>query len=247
MRRSVKAIAIFLAPIALAACGGAEDAQNNVAALDEELTGNGADPVLKGALQDQIMVDPQLAQQSNKDAIRPPTQPYSASLPAETVAAGKAAMPKEGELLKAPAPTQGGPAFAAQDQAVTLGGLAARQKNPRTAGCAAKLAYSAGWAARMPAAMPLHPQARVVEAAGTQADGCSLRAVSFSTPQPLQTMIDWYYTRAVKGGYSAEHQLKDGSHLLGGTRKRDGAAYILFLSARADGGTDIDLLADGGR
>lgn len=248
MRRNIKAIAIFLTPLALAACGGAENAQNNVAALDDELASNGTDPALMGALGDQIMVDPQLAQQSNKDAIRPPSQPYSAGVPSETVAAGKTAMPKDGELMKAPAPTAAkDQAFAAQEQAVTLGGLAARQKNPRTASCAAKLNYSAGWAARMPAAMPLHPQARVSEAAGTQADGCSLRAVTFSTPQPLQTMIDWYYTRAVKGGYSAEHQLKDGQHLLGGTRKADGNAFLVFLAARPDGGTDIDLLAEGGR
>lgn len=248
MAHTVKAIAILLAPLALAACGGGEDAaQNNVAALDDELTGNGADPALMGALQDQIMVDPQLAQQSNKDAIRPPSQPYSAQLPSETVAAGKAAMPKDGELLSAPAPTKGGQAFAAQEQSVTLGGLAARQQNRGAKSCAAKLNYSAGWATRMPAALPLHPQARLTEAAGTNADGCSLRAASFSTPQPLKTMIDWYYTRAVKGGYTAEHQLKDGQHLLGGTRKADGNAYVVFLSARADGGTDIDLLADGGR
>jgi hypothetical protein len=246
--RKLNLVAILLAPLALAACGGNEDAaQNNIAALDDELAGNGADPALMGALQDQIMVDPQLAQQSNKDAIRPPSQPYSAPLPAETVAAGKTAMPRDGELMKAPAPTAGGPAFAAQEQSVTLGGLAARQRDPRARACADKLTYSASWAARMPAAMPLHPQARVTEAAGTQADGCSLRAVTFSTPQPLQTMIDWYYTRAVKGGYSAEHQLKEGTHLLGGTRKADGSAFIVFLSARGDGGTDIDLLADGGR
>ncbi|ODP38665.1 hypothetical protein [Sphingomonas turrisvirgatae] len=244
--RKIKTFAVLL-PLALTACGGG-DTQQNIAALDNEIGVNGADPALMSALGDQIMVDPQLAAQSNKDAIRPPSQPYSAQLPAETVAAGKAAMPKDGELMKAPAPTKASSqAFAAQEQAITLGGMAARQKNPRTAGCAAKLGYSAGWAARMPADMPLHPQARVVEAAGTQADGCSLRAVSFSTPQPLQTMIDWYYTRAMKGGYSAEHQLKDGQHLLGGTRGRDGAAFVAFLSARDDGGTDIDLIADGAK
>lgn len=242
----LKPIAIVL-PLVLAACGG-NDSQQNVAALDNEISANTADPALMGALGDHIMVDPQLAQQANKDAIRPPSQPYSAQLPAETVAAGKAAMPKDGELLKAPAPTKAtSPAFAAQDKSVTLGGLAAKQQGRSLSGCAAKLGYSAGWAARMPPSMPLHPQARVVEAAGTQADGCTLRAVTFSTPQPLQTMIDWYYTRAIRSGYTAEHQLKDGQHLLGGTRARDGLAYIAFLSAREDGGTDIDLIADGGR
>ncbi|HSX56399.1 MAG TPA: hypothetical protein VLG14_13935 [Sphingomonas sp.] len=240
-----RASAIVLLPLALAACGGGADNQN-VDALDNEITGNTADPALMGALQDQIMVDPQLAGQANKDAIRPPSQPYSAPLPSETVAAGKAAMPKDGELLKAPAPSGKCDACDTQQAAITLGGLAAKQKDKRTAGCAAKLNYSAGWAARLPAGMPLHPQARVSEAAGAQDAQCSLRVVSFSTPQPLQTMIDWYYTRAVKGGFTTEHQAKDGQHVLGGTRGRDGSAYVVMLSARSDGGTDLDLVANGG-
>lgn len=239
-------IAVLILPLALAACGGGS-ARDKVDALDDEIAGNSADPALMGALQDQIMVDPQLAQQSNKDAIRPPNQPYSAPLPAETVAAGKAEMPKDGELLKAPAPTQGkSDAIDAREQSVTLGALAARQKDKRTADCAANLNYSAGWAARLPAGMPLHPQARVVEAAGADGGQCALRVVTFSTPQPLQTMIDWYYTKAIRGGFTSEHQLKDGQHVLGGTRARDGSAYIVFLSTRADGGTDLDLIANGG-
>lgn len=245
MGRRAEKFAIFLAPFALAACGDG-NTQQNVDALDDEIAGNSADPALMGALQDQIMVDPQLAQQSNKDAIRPPSQPYSAPLPAETVAAAKAAMPKAGELLKAPAPSGKSDLVASQEQSITLGALAARQKNPRTAQCARQLNYSASWAARLPAAMPLHPQARIVEAAGAQNANCALRVVTFSTPQPLQTMIDWYYTRAVKGGYTSEHQMKDGQHVLGGTRPRDDSAYVVFLSARADGGTDLDLIASGG-
>ena len=59
-------------------------------------------------------------------------------------------------------------------------------------------------------------------------------------------MIDWYYTRAVKGGFTTEHQAKDGQHVLGGTRGRDGSAYVVMLSARSDGGTDLDLVANGG-
>jgi hypothetical protein len=237
-------IAVCLLPLALAACGSGDAL--NVDALDDQIAGNGADPALMGALQDQIMVDPQLAQQSNKDAIRPPSQPYSAAVPAETVAATKTNMPAEGELLKAPAPVEGKcDACDAQQSAVTLGALAAKQKNPRTAQCAANLNYSASWAAKLPADIPLHPQARIVEAAGTQGGACALRAVSFSTPQPLQTMIDWYYTRAVKGGFTAEHQRKDGQHVLGGTRARDDSAFVVFLSARADGGTDLDLIASG--
>ncbi|WP_343521538.1 hypothetical protein [Sphingomonas sp.] len=240
-----RASATVLLPLALAACGGGADNQN-VDALDNEITANTADPALMGALQDQIMVDPQLAGQANKDAIRPASQPYSAPVPSETVAAAKAAMPRDGELLKAPAPNGTCEACDVQDQAITLGALAAKQKDKRTASCAAKLNYSASWAARLPAGMPLHPQARVTEAAGAQDAQCALRVVSFSTPQPLQTMIDWYYTKAVKAGFSAEHQAKEGQHVLGGTRGRDGSAYVVMLSARADGGTDLDLVANGG-
>ncbi len=246
MGRRANIVAVMLMPLALAACGSG-DTRENVDALDDEIAGNSADPALMGALQDQIMVDPQLAQQANKDAIRPPSQPYSGALPAETAATVKTNMPADGELLKAPAPVEGKcEACDAQQQSLTLGALAARQKNPRAAACGAKVEYSAQWAARMPADMPLHPQARVVEAAGTQGGTCALRAVSFSTPQPLQTMIDWYYTRAIRGGYTSEHQLRDGQHVLGGTRARDDSAYVVFLSARADGGTDLDLVASGG-
>jgi hypothetical protein len=63
----------------------------------------------------------------------------------------------------------------------------------------------------------------------------------------MQTMIDWYYTKAVRGGYTAEHQVDGDEHILGGTRDRDGGAYVLFMTARSDGGTDIDLVANNGQ
>ena len=59
-------------------------------------------------------------------------------------------------------------------------------------------------------------------------------------------MLDWYYTKAVRGGYSAEHQVDGEQHILGGTRERDGGAYVLFMTPRADGGTDIDFVANNG-
>ncbi|RYD87595.1 MAG: hypothetical protein EOP61_35270, partial [Sphingomonadales bacterium] len=72
----------FLLPLALAGCGGS----NGLNDL-EEVSGNAADPALASALQDQIMVDPQLGRQANGDAIRPPGQPYSGGVPNDGVAA----------------------------------------------------------------------------------------------------------------------------------------------------------------
>ncbi|MBX3563762.1 MAG: hypothetical protein KF730_04205 [Sphingomonas sp.] len=233
----------ILLPLALTGCGGS----NGLNGL-EEVSGNAADPALASALQDQIMVDPQLGRQANGDAIRPPGQPYSGGVPDEGVATNTD-QPDMSGLMKAPAPT---PAdknctqCAAGRESVTLGGIAARQRDARTSQCASSMTYSAGWANRLPRDLPLFPQARVTEAAGSEAGTCQLRAVSFSSAQPMQAMLDWYYTRAIKSGYTSEHQVDGEQHILGGTRERDGGAYVLFMTARSDGGTDIDMVANNG-
>ena len=67
-RASPFALAVLLA---LAACGG-DSANNELAAIDNELIANSVDPALTMALQDQLSVDPTLAQQSNPNSARPP-------------------------------------------------------------------------------------------------------------------------------------------------------------------------------
>jgi hypothetical protein len=239
-------LAPFVLPLALAACSYSDDRD----AAANQLSADGAnvtDPALTAALQDQIMVDPRLGQQANGDSVRPPTQPYSGPLPPDGVAANNAQPSAEG-VLHAPAPNPSQPCAkcqAARDS-VTLGGLAARQRDGRTSACASSLSYSATWATRLPADLPLYPQARVTEAAGSTNGSCALRVVSFSAAQPMQALIDWYYTRASKAGYSAEHQTDGSEHVLGGTRDRDGGAYVIYFTARPDGGTDADLIANNG-
>lgn len=232
---------VFL-PLALPACSGAgSDAT-------ETADANGVDPALASALQDQIMVDPALGQQANGDAVRPPGQPYSGGVPADGVAANTNPA-ADGELMRAPAPVAADAnctQCTAAREAVTLGGLAERQKDGRTSSCAAQLQYSASWAQRLPADLPLYPAARVTEAAGAQGGQCALRVVSFSAPVAMQGMLDWYYTKAVRAGYTSEHQVDGDQHILGGTRDRDDGAYVLYLTPRADGGTDIDLVANNG-
>ncbi|MFC3579632.1 hypothetical protein [Sphingomonas hylomeconis] len=243
----------LILPIALTACGPQPDARN-LDTLDNELidgnaTGNVRDPALMSALQDQIMVDPTLAAQANRDAIRPPAQPYSGAVPPDGIAAGRNGGAIGGattsETLKpTPAPGANCPGCTAARESLTLGALAARQKDG--AACAAKVRYSSRWAQRLPADLPLYPDARVSEAAGNDEGGCSLRAVSFATSAPLQKVLDYYYTRTTNAGYAAEHQADGGEHVLGGTRKRDDAAFAVFLTSRGDGGTDVDIVANKG-
>src|SRR3954467_12466953 len=74
--------------LALAACGSGE--QNNLAEMDNSLIGNGADPALTSALEDQILVDPNLVQQTHPNSARPPETPVQAQYPAEADNAGGA-------------------------------------------------------------------------------------------------------------------------------------------------------------
>jgi len=248
-------IIVLSSALALAACGPQQPAAGNLDSLDAELAGNGAnasDPAMRAALQDQIMVDPALTGQSNADAIRPPQQPYSGAIPPDSVAGGRtdgtvtaSGSSSSGGSKPAPAPSGDCPQCKVRNDSVTLGALASRQGDRRTAGCASKLQYSTAWAQRLPGDLPLYPDARVDEAAGAAAGGCALRVVSFSTGASIQTVVDWYYGRVTAAGYSAQHQASDGQHVLGGTR-RNGAAYVIYLDTRADGRTEIDIVANNG-
>ena len=251
----IRSLAWLALPLALAACGPKTAADGNLDSLDAELAGNaanGSDPAMRAALQDQIMVDPALAGQSNADAIRPPQQPYSGAIPPDSIAGSKtdgtmtaSGSSSSGGSKPAPAPSGNCPQCKVRNDSVTLGALAGRQSDRRTAACARTLQYSTGWAQRLPADLSLYPDARVDEAAGAASGGCALRVVSFSTGASIQTVIDWYYGRVTAAGYSAEHQADDGQHVLGGTR-RDGAAYVIYLDTRGDGRTEVDIVANNG-
>ena len=251
-RRRSRWISLLCLSALLAACGPTETADDNLDSLDAELTdGNaaaqpGKDPALMAALQSQIMVDPALAQQSNTDALRPAGQPYSSPIPNDQIAAGSPAT--TGPLMRAPAPAADGkcPQCDAARESVTLGALAARQKGARTASCVSQMRYSANWVNRLPRDLPLYPDARVDEAAGSDAGGCALRAVSFSTTADAQAVLDYYYTKAMGAGYKAEHQADGEDHVLGATRRKDDGALVVFVHPRDGGGVDVDLIVNNG-
>ncbi|MFB0873022.1 MULTISPECIES: hypothetical protein [unclassified Sphingobium] len=228
--------------LALAACGkGDKDA--SLAALDAQLTNNAADPAQKGALADPILVDPQLVGQSNRNAVRPADRPANGAvpvLPGDAAAAQAAAVKQAGgKLLSAPAATEGTPL----DSTVTLGAVARGSGN---AGCAKKLVYGMDWAQRLPDPFTLYPGAQLTEAAGADADGCTLRAASFVTAAPRQGVLDYYYTLVRRAGYDGEHKLMGGDHVLGGTRRADGSAYFILLTDAPGGKTSVDIIADNG-
>lgn len=253
----------LLSLLLVAGCSRRDPATADAAALDSQLANVGSvstdtrDPALMGALQDQIMVDPALVQQSNADSVRPPARPYSGALPPEAIAAagstaegsvGANGISTSETLRPAPAPADNGscPQCEAARRALTLVALAGGQSDGQTSGCAGQMRYSAGWANRLSPDLPLYPDARVAEAAGADGRSCRVRAVSFATAAPLQRVLDWYYTKASGAGYAAAHRVNGPQHVLAGTRGRDGGAFTLYVTARGDGGSDVDLLANRG-
>ncbi|MBR0552260.1 hypothetical protein [Stakelama marina] len=239
------ALAAFVLPLALAACSGS-DSNKDLDNLDNQLvdSANGADPAVTGALNDQIMVDPSLAGQRNGDAARPPSRPYSGGVPQGS---GTTKL-DTAKLMHTPKPVAAEKCSQceAASKSLTVGELARRQKQGNLGGCAKSLNYSAGWANRLPKDVPLLPNARVTEAAGSTAGKCRLRVVSFWSDLPMQTVLDWYYTKVANSGFTAEHQVDGKEHILGGTRVSDDGAYVLFMTPRKGGGTSVDLVTNNG-
>lgn len=236
--RPFACLSAFALVVPLSACGGGEDETEAVET---------ADPALTGALADQIMVDPDLAGQNKGGAAMGANGPASAALPppdksAEAIAAARAEATKlaGGKIDPAPAPVSSAEAGA---EAVTPAQLAA-QAQGAAANCADKVEYSAAWATRLPAALSVYPRGNVVEAAGTDKDGCRLRVVNFVTPVPQKDVLDFYYTRARAAGFDAEHRTEGNDSVLGGSK--GAAAYIIYVRKAASGMTEVDVIASGG-
>ena len=223
------AFCALAAALALAGCGRGDD--GNLASLDNQLT-NDNDPALTAALQDQIAVDPNLAQSSNRNAVRPPETPTSAPYPTDTVRAPDAK------------PAGPGGAAAAKPSAQ----LASAPSGGGGASCTsgANFEYNNAWAQRLPAAFPFYPGAKLTEAAANNANGCATRVVSFTTADNSQRVLDWYHTRAVRSGYTSEHQLREGDHILAGASQTGTGAFYLIVTPRGNG-SEVALIVNNGR
>jgi hypothetical protein len=198
----------------LAACGGSA-AENEVAAIDNEIAKADIDPAISTAIEDEILVDPTLVQQSNPNGVRHPERP-----------------------LQAPYPTRAG-AGANEANGATP---AAEVNSP----CGVPFQFGAEWAERMPAEFPAYPGGRVSEAAGSDRGECHARVVTFATDHGWQQVLDFYRAAVTRAGYDAEHERKEGDHLLGGTNGSTGAAYLVIVTPEGSG-SKVSLIVGNGR
>jgi hypothetical protein len=214
-------IAAIAGALSLGAC---KDNQSDLASLDNQIIGNDTDPALTSALEDQIMVDPALTQQSNRNAVRPPETPTRAQYPlSEGQQPGRRAATAQASGAGAQAGVQADPAE---------GGIA---------GCGPSFDYNMAWARRLPAAFPVFPGSRITEAAGSDTRDCRARVVTFTTAAAPQRVLDYYADRASRAGYSAEHQRREGDHILAGTGGGESAFFLIVTPTGR--GSDVAIIA----
>jgi hypothetical protein len=249
------AFTMGISTLALSACGGDDAKSKGIDALDEKLAGKGTDPAMNAALEDRILVDPELSETANSNMVKATDKPLEGAVPPDTTYEGDTLSSealKSPKMMRAPKPTVVADTnctnCSTPGRGQTLEDMATMQGVKRGKGtCADKLQYSAAWSTRMPAEFPIYPKGRVKEAGGVEGGLCEIRAVSFSTSASTEAVADYYYTRAKRAGYSADYELRKGEHVMGGTRDNDGGAFVLFLNPLPGGGTDVDLVANNGR
>ena len=165
------------------------------------------DPAIAQALDDPLMVDPDLSARNEGAAavtVRTdgalPVVPPSAEAIAAARAEAAALVGGADKLAALPAPS--GQAAPLRDWH-SLGDHLALLRD-KTA-CRAALSDSAIWAARLPAALPVYPRGGTLAATGGEGKACRVIALRFETPVPLDDVLAFYFTRAKAARLAPRH------------------------------------------
>ena len=236
--RQTLTLAAALPLFALAACGSSDEAEN---AAEQ-------DPALAGALEDQIMVDPDLAGQNNgnaalgADRMGGALPPLDMSPEAVSAAQQEAYQMVGGQSAMKQAPDAGTSTTTQDANGALMAAAQATSTSPSGADCASGAREAMDWAAKMPGEFPVYPRANVQEAAGNDADGCGLRVVSFRTPVPLEEVMAFYYTRAAGAGFDASRVQQGGDDILAG--RKGARSYVLYARSLPSGATEAELIVN---
>lgn len=232
------AACLFALGLSLSGCGDEPPAPR-----PEEI-----DPAVLAALGDQILVDPDLARQNEGAAALTGGIDHALPLPDRSVRAIDAARAEALTLVGGRDALRALPAPSGKAKAAPLAARLSIVSRARYAGapprCLEALVHDFAWAARMPAAFPIYPRGATQEAAGLDSRACTLRAVHFRTPVPVDEVLAFYHMRAREAGYSSTLTEAGVERVLRGAKGE--AAFAVFARETAPGATAVDLVVRGG-
>ena len=223
----------------LASCSSADKAPDAPA---------GRDPAAQAALNDPIMVDPDLSAQNRGNSALSGGGPAQGDLPLftrtpEEIDAAHAAAQTLLGNAPAPAPL----AASTADKSRLAGALTmpavAQASGLASQACADQLGFTLGWAARLPAGLPIYPRGHALVAAGSDAGTCKVRAVRYVTPVSVGDAVDFHYAAARAAKLPAERRREGADEVIMG--KQGNTAYAIYIRARSDKMTEVDVLTSG--
>ena len=206
------------------------------------------DPVVADAVNDPIMADPDLAAQNRGNAALTGGGPASAPIPpfntspeeierARTAAADLLG----GKVDPAPPPQRNTDKSRLADAETPLAVAAALQFI--SGDCEKSFAFSAVWAAKLPAALAVYPRGHTMVAGGSDAAQCKIRSVRFVTPVAASEVADFYYGSAGKAGLAPQHAREGSDEVVTGGKGPQ--KFAVYARKRADGLTEVDLITSG--
>ncbi len=223
----------------LAAAGMSACAQG-----EEEAPSKDLDPVIQRALNDPIMVDPDLVSQNMANSaitfeIGQPLPPENSSPSAINAAREEAIAQLGGSGGLAPLPegevTDG---LAAHEAINTIGRL--RRLSPPQ-DCVDAARFSAIWAARLPQALMIYPRGSTKEAIGVDAPQCKLRAVIYLSPVPATDVLAFHHAKVLDSGFRSTLSVGSGWHVLAGSKAK--ARYEITARSLPSGMTEIGIVS----
>ncbi len=202
------------------------------------------DPQVAAALADPLMTDPDLASQNRAGVALTGDGVPSALIPTEDLSAENRAAAKADAIAllgtnPPAAPTASGSAGAKAGETALL----SWQQAFGVQACATTARWTFVWGAKMPAALPIYPRGHVQEAIGSDAAGCTLRAVNFRTQVSPGDVLDFYYASARKAGFKTSHRADGDAHALSGNQ--GGLGFAVYVRPGPEGMTDVDLVTRG--
>ncbi|MFM5907569.1 MAG: hypothetical protein ACKOPO_08295 [Novosphingobium sp.] len=206
--------------------------------------GKPVDPAVSAALAGPLLIEPDLAALNGGARALSGNGVASAHIPAnlftpESIDAAKAEAKAMlgGALQPASDSSSSDKAVAGETALMSL--RIAFGKTP----CENGLGWSAIWATRLPDPVSIYPRGHVAEATGSDDAGCRMRAVTFRTGAGISDVVDFYWTRATRAGFSPQHRANGDAHAI--SAEKGGLSFTVFVKPGPDGQSEVHLITRG--